>query len=226
MKLKYTLPIFLAIAFCGCKQNNESILLRLKYKKGEEKTFTLDQNASRTGAMDMHNQIVIAFLVDSVASNGTYIMTARLKGIKMDSKAGEIVEHYDSHDKYTDMDENAQAMDKTLDAAFSAYYDISVDDRGNVVSPFKTSVVGADAPIDMSEIQLIYPEHKVKVGDRWTGSRKNKLLSTVNQYTYTVSDITPQRVIIKVNADIKGIKALTGDMKAEGEYVIDKPTAN
>lgn len=222
MKLNY-LFLFAGLSLCACKRNTESVLLRLKYYSGDEKNFVLDQNASSGSLMKMHSQTEISFMVDSATSNGVYVMTARVKGLKMDTEGAGATQHYDSRDKYTNMNENALELDKTFRSVLDAYYNVSLDDRGRITAPLKAP--GAEAPIDMAEVQLEYPEKNIKIGDSWTGERVNKLFGSTNKYTYTVSDITKDKVFLKVNVDIgdiKGLQKLTGKLKGEGEYEINR----
>lgn len=223
MRFKIYLALIIATALFSCHKNEESVLLRLKYKKGDEKTFVIEQNASGSAYVNIHFQTQIAFTVDSVIKNGTeIIMIARLKSLKSDTKTGETIEHYDSNDKPQDMDEAAKEMDAKLQSSLNSYFDISFNDRGEVVKPFSASLKGVGEPIAPTDVQLVYPEQKVKIGDTWSDERENKLLSTTNKFTYAISDITKDNVIIHVAALIQGFKSLAKDANAEGEYIINR----
>jgi len=223
MKIKYIALLLSVCILLSCNKNNESVLLRLKYNKGDEQVFELDENAIAGTYFSMHNQTEVSMIVDSVTNNGnSIVMTAYLKSVKSDTKTGEKIEHYDSNDKYSDMDEEALALDKTLQEALHSYYSIEFNSRGEVTRPFSLAGKSVAAPVDAAKIQLIFPDEKVKVGYSWAGQPQTTFLSTTNTYTYTVTDITKDNVIIHVDANIQGFKSLTKDHKAEGEYVINK----
>jgi hypothetical protein len=219
--------ILLIVFLCSCK-NKESILLKLKYNTGDEHHYVLQQKTLGASTINMNTETEVRFTVDSVIDNGeAYLFYVDLVSIKTDSNIGGTLEHYDSNTSITDMTADALETHKLMNDALKSNYSITISNKGAVVIPFHYLFGGpSDSPVDIGMMQLPFPDKKVNVGYSWTAKRKNPLLSTTNSYTYIIDDITKDNVIVRVEAIIQGLKPITKDTEATGEYIINRKNGN
>lgn len=200
------------ISACGDKQS-DGIKLRLNYPEGFEQVIISEIITKGSFTSDLENIIELKLKLDSVINHETYLFTARFLRMrsKMVSSAG--TETYDS-----DKESSFPAIDRVLRSPLT----IQINRRGMIVQPFQFagSQENAASLIDMSIIQIVFPEREVKVGDTW----KNESTSSggVTKRTFELKEVTDSEVKIAVTGSIKDAMGRTFSKKLKGEYRLDR----
>jgi hypothetical protein len=221
-RLFATVVVFTTLTACNSSSSDEKIDLQLNLKKGDEHII-VSETTTEGNSMDVKNIMAIKFRVDSVAEN-EFFLTANVMRIQSEMKMGEDSESYDSQKDPATMTSGERSMHREFAALLESPLTISIDKKGKVVKPFKftNGETPEEPPIDMSAVQIPFPDHAVKSGDEWTSERPTPLTSTTTKVTYKIKEIAKDKIIVKVEAAIAGVNGLLEDNKAEGEYVLDR----
>jgi hypothetical protein len=234
-KMKQLTAVILLMAFLiGCK-SDESVLLRLRFKKGDEQTFIIHVKAKCSASTYLDSRIEASYIADSVINDSQYYLTSKINAVKTDIK-GELMDqnvevHYDSRKSLVDMGQAERDMDSKLDKLISSYYNITFNEKGEAEKPF--TVFGKEVlqPFGPALVQLSFPVKRVKVGDSWTVKIKNpftnpttNLISSDVTFNYVVDNITKDNVIIDVQLDIDFNGDASKHMQGKGNYTIDRVT--
>jgi hypothetical protein len=204
--------------FSACSdKKSDGIRLRLNYPKGFEQVIISEITTSGSSISNIENIIEMNFKLDSVINNETYLFTARVLRMrsKMVTDAG--TETYDS-----EKENSFPAFERLVRSDLT----IQINRYGKVVQPFlfAGSQEKAGSVIDMSKIQLIFPDKELKVGDTWKSEGKNELVSGLTRTTYELKEVTDTELKIKVIAKIEDGTGMLGDKQLKGEYILDRKT--
>jgi hypothetical protein len=227
--------LFLLIIFlAGCK-SSESVLLRLKFKKGDEQAFIIHIKAKCSTSTYLDSRIEANYIADSVINGSQYYLTSKINAIKTDIK-GELMDqnvevHYDSRKSLADMGQAERELDNKLNKLLSSYYNITFNEKGEVEKPFTVFGKEVVQPFGPTLIQLPFPEKKVKVGDNWTVKIKSpftnattNLIASDVTFNYVINNITKDNVIIDAQLDIDFNGDISKHMQGKGKYTIDRVT--
>lgn len=228
MKLIKQVRLFaFLVLIASCSQNTEEIILKLDKKVGDEQIIVSSTETSRGALMSMNNNIEVLFKVSEHQGN-MYTLTSDVLAIKTEIKMGDDVESYDSKKEESKMTNDERSMHAEFKDILDSEFTISMDERGNIVKPFHYANGNiVEGPIvDMSNIQIVFPETKVKVGTTWENEKTNPLTAQKTKSIYKIKNITDKEIIISVSSTITGISGLLNENKATGEYILDKKTCN
>jgi hypothetical protein len=224
MNLRIVL-FLLAISLIGCK-SHEPILLRLKYAKGDERNFTLKIKCFCSRDLYLNSEVGASFHVDSVTHNSDYLITSRVDAIKMDFHVDDIINNELSQ-KY---DSNDGLPNDKYDAILDGYYTFVLNNMAEVTDGYHLGKSPQLLPFNIGIVQLTYPEKKVGIGDSWTTDINLPLTGTGTRlfvtnctFTYTINNITDDKVIIDVEAKINSREQMNGvakSLSASGAYTI------
>ncbi len=235
-------PKFFAIGLCvilfGCK-SKESVFLKLKYDKKNNDAFVIavKLKCSSENYIDLETHAHLT--LDSAVNNSRYFLTAKVDAIRNDVEFGGLFPmtrslHYDSQKSYGEMSNEERQVDDQLDALKLNYYHVTMDQWGNVATPFTVIGKPADPPFGMGLVQIPFPDKKVKVGDTWTRSLQNpmktslaRLMSSDYTFIYTINDIKPDQVLIDVEMKVSSrgmYKTQATGFDAKGSYTVDRNT--
>ena len=217
---------FLILA-SSCAQNSEEIQLKLDRKVGDKQTIVSATETSSGAMLSIKNTMEVSFEV-SAYNGSVYTLTSNLLRIKSETKMGDDIENYDSDKEESSMSFSESSMHSEFKTLLDSTFLISIDNKGNVVKSFHSQNGDlVESPIvDMSNIQIIFPDTKVKVGSKWENEKTNPLTTQLTKTTYTIKDINDQEIIISVRATIAGFSSLMGDSKVTGEYILERKTCN
>lgn len=226
--------ISLIIFLAGCK-SNESVLLRLRFKKGDEQTFIIHVKAKCSTSTYIDSRIEANYIADSVINGSQYYLTSKINAVKTDMKGelmGQNVEvHYDSRKSIAEMGQTERDLDSKLDKLISSYYNITFNEKGEPEKPFTVFGKETVQPFGPALVQLSFPAEKVKVGDSWSVKIRNpfanpttKLTASNVTFKYVINDITKDIVIIDAQLDMNIDGDASQHMQGTGKYTIDRVT--
>ncbi len=215
------------ILFSSCSQNKEEINLVLQKNVGDKQTIVSTTETSSGALMSLKSTTEIDFTV-SEANDTVYTLTADVLRMVYETKMGNEIENYDSDKKESEMTSDEKFMHSEFKDILDSEFEISIDNKGNISEPFHyLNGDAAESPVDMSNIQIIFPETKVKVGSIWENERTNPLTSSKNKAAYRIMDISDKEITIAVSLIIsESLGGLLKENKATGEYILDRKTCN
>jgi hypothetical protein len=202
----------------GCSQKNgNGIRLQLNYPKGFEQVIISEITTSGSSYTNLHNIIDMKFRLDSVINNETYLFTTRVLRMRsvMESSAG--TETYDS-----DKESSFPSFDRLIHSDLT----IRINRNGRIVQPFQfaNSQENAGTVVDMSKIQLIFPDKALNVGDTWKSEGSNEITMGLTRTTYELKEVTDTEIKIGVGTKIEDGTGMLGNKRLKGEYVLDRRT--
>src|SRR3569833_436773 len=141
-------PKFFAIGLCvlllGCK-SKESVFFKLKYDNKNDDAFaiTIRLKCSSEDYIDLETHAHLS--LDSAVNSSRYYLTAKIDAIRNDVEFGGLFpmtrsSHYDSQKSYGEMSNEEREIDDQLEGLKTNYYNITMDQWGNAVTPF--TVIG------------------------------------------------------------------------------------
>ncbi|HEX7844639.1 MAG TPA: DUF6263 family protein [Chitinophagaceae bacterium] len=231
MRIKNARKIFLlsavaALSACSSNSNKEKISLELKLTPGEKQTIISRVETNGGPMMQINNSIVTDFEVVGIDSQNLYRLVADIKQISTETKIEGQTESYDSERDEADMTSDQKSMHAEFKDILNSTFTLSLNKKGTIVNPFEYSDGRpVTAPIvDMDNIQLVFPDKKVAVGDSWEKERNNSLTGQKIKSVYTIKDISGRQITIKVRSTISGLSSLLQETKTIGQYILDKET--
>jgi len=216
------------ILFISCSQNKEELSLELHRKIGDEQTIVSMIETSKGSLLNVKNIIEVKFIVSSI-DNTVYTLKSDVLSIKTEiNMNGDVVESYDSEKEVSQMTADEKSTHLELKNILDPEFEISIDKSGKIIKSFHLlNGEMIDASImDMSNIQLIFPEKKVRVGSRWENEKTNPITQQKTKSIYRIKDITDKEIIISVNSTISEISGLLDKNTVKGKYILDKKTCN
>lgn len=206
MKRIFTL-LLLTVTLISTAQ--ESVLLRLNYKKGDAylMKMTLNQNMGQGVMlvnMGMDMKIDVKEAKDKIYDTEMSFvkMTMEMKGNGMDIK-------FDTDANDEDLDEQGKAMKSQIAPVLDMVIGAKINDLGETID---MKIIKGEGRLDQfkqSNNTVAYPKDPVKVGTTWTEKKENKGMNM--NYTYTVKSINENAVMLTVAGDVTG--AATGSFK-------------
>lgn len=177
----------------------ESVLLRLKYKKGDVYSIKMNQSIN-SPAMMMGMNIDMGMSVLSVDKN-VYTSEMKISKMTMDMMQGGMQMSYDSTQKEEDLDEMGKMMSAQMSPMLKVVITAKTNDLGkNLETKVEPNMPNAEQ--FGSRGSVAYPEKAVKVGDTWTDEKEAQGMKTAMEYK--VTKITKDKVFLEVSGKITG----------------------
>lgn len=225
-KLLRTFPLlFITLLFaCADTGNNEEIDLILKYNPGDTQTITYRESAT-SKLVELKNEMQILFKVSSIDPDGsTYHFEVDLLEVSTESGKGDDMESYNSKQDFTQMNSEQRLMHIEFKPYLQNLLTISIDKKGHVVEPFELLT---DMPlheneplIEMSQVQIPFPDHKVSEGSKWSSSfDRDDLIPVHRDSEFTVEEISADEIIISVESEIE---SMVGPNTMTGKYILNR----
>lgn len=221
MRLPFLLIYTVLLFSSACSNSSENIDLELKYNKGDE--FIIVTTTEATSPDISYNSYEeLKFIVDSITKQG-YVMRLNVVEIKNESTINGKKETYNSSKNESEMSEQEKEMHEEFRSTLDAIWKFGMNRKGKITSPFQyIDGTPTELPLDMENIQIVFPSKSLQVGSTWTNEKENQLTSAKTSSTYTIKSITADKITITVEAKIGGVKGLINDSKATGEYILDR----
>ena len=193
----------------------EKVLLRLNYEKGESYTMDMKMNqVMGAGLMTNKMNIVMNQKITSVTGD-SYNATVKFDRMTMDMSQGGMNVSYDSSKKESELDEAGKVMKTRMDPTLKTIISMKGNNLGEVLeSKAEPNIPGAGDYANESSV--VYPKHKVAVGDTWTMTKSKNGLDM--NFEYKVKSIEANNVVLEIGGKVAGIGA--GDIK--GSMNIDR----
>lgn len=207
--------VALLLGFTLISVAQEKALLRLNYEKGDVYTVDLKINQIM-GAGIMTNTTLIQMNNEITNVEGaTFESKSKITRMTLDMNQGGMKMSYDSDKKAEELDDMGKMMMANMKPMLEAVIITKGDNLGNINEvSIEPNVPGANDLTNQST-SIIYPKEEVAVGETWTMSKSNKGMDF--NFEYTVSSITPKKVVLDVSGKISGIAegTITGSMNIE-----------
>lgn len=197
----------------------EKVLLRLNYEKGDVYEVNASVNQDMGGLMKMGINMSMQLKVTDVKEE-TYITEASFNGVKMDMETMGQKMKYDSNMKESEMDDFAKSAHGEMKELLETRIAFEYDKLGKIIEASLLSKKGNAKDFEDNMNSMVLPKEAVQVGSKWSEERSTKAGLKMN-YEYEVTEITKDKVEVKVTGTISGEKDAIS-----GVGSIDRKTGN
>lgn len=191
----------------------ESVVLRVKYKKGDTFLMKMSQTMTTAGMLMTNNMDMAMEVLDS--ENNIFTSKIKITKVAMDMMQGAMQMSYDSSKKNDDLDQMGQILKTQIDPLLQVIVTQKTDQFGDILEiDITPEVQGSEQFKNQSGIS--FPKKAVKVGDTW--SNENEAQGMKTSIEYKVTRITKEKVFLTANGTVSG--AGTGTLK--GTFEVDR----
>lgn len=221
---KLFILFFVASCFITCKNtSDEPILLRINLKKGEkfDIKYTLKSRDEKTPfTIESKSKV----WVDEVYGN-IFKCRVNVLSLKMESKTSDGEISYNSSKKTEEMSLNELSFHEKFKDNINKDYLFEVNAKGGVSTTFTDEngnyAYSDDIPVDLDGFFPDFPDKSVKPGETWDGNGKSINGNDYLKITYTLEEITKNKVIISF-VSVSNKLYTESEAIAKGKYIIDK----
>ncbi|AXG69406.1 hypothetical protein KORDIASMS9_01628 [Kordia sp. SMS9] len=228
------LTVVLFLVSCSSK-STDVVSSTLHFKKGFTQTlvFSTKTSANKMGSFEDANEV--HFQLDEITSDSMYLFTGKVTRMQYES---DIFGEKESLD--TEVIKALNSTKRLSETELEMYNDIkyyideeftfTLDKYGNIIEKAKftnaspmadQTIVAQYTPIPT----FSFPTEKLAVGTTWNYETSNPLIETQKmKFTYTIDDITEDKIFIDVNLEIDGLAGMLKKTTATGIYEIDRKT--
>lgn len=206
---KFLTLLLLASTFVSFAQ--ESVLLRLNYKKGDSYTMTIKQNVSSPQMLMDMTMTANQNIVD--VDGDIYNSETKFNRIVMTMMQGANELTYDSNMKDDELDQMGLMLKGQMSPMLDAVISAKGDKFGNVIEAKATpDFQGSE---NLGESNILYPEKALRVGDTFKMEKDSNGMTM--SFVYKLLSINKNEVVIDVTGKVSGMG--TGDIK--GTMTVD-----
>ncbi|WP_159950546.1 DUF6263 family protein [Polaribacter septentrionalilitoris] len=214
--MKKLLVLFLVtVSFAVQSQDQESVLLRFNYNKGDSYiiNMTLNQEMGALMASDMNfvmSQKIIATDTD------TFDSEMKIEKIVMQIVQSGTEVNYDSSKSDDELDATGKMMKSQMGPMMQALITMKSNNLGEVIeTKVEPNVAGLEDMSNQSN-NIVYPKKPISVGSSWDMTKTEKGMEM--KFTYTVKSITSDLVVLEITGTVSGL----GKGTISGKMNIDK----
>lgn len=209
--MKKLLILFLVVS-STISVAQESVLLRLKYKKGDVYSLKMKQSMN-SPAMMMGNNVDMEMSILG-KEGGVYTSEMKISKMTMDMMQGGMQMSYDSTKKDDELDEMGKMMKAQISPMLQMVITTKMNNLGKIL---ETKVVPNMPNAEQFSSQSVsYPEKAVKVGDTWNDEKDAQGMKTAVEYK--VTKITKDIVVLSTTGKVSG----AGTGTVNGTLEIDR----
>lgn len=228
--------ITMVLFLVSCTQKSTDVInSALHFEEGFTQTlvFGTATKANEMGSFEDMNEV--HFQLDEITSDSTFIFTGKVTRMQYksdmfgekESLDTEIVKALNTVDEMSSTElEMYNEIKHYIDKEFT----LVLDKYGNILQ--KPTYKDASAFVDASIVSqytpvptFSFPEGTLAVGTTWNYETKNPLIATQTmKFTYTIDNITADRIFVDVDMKIDAISGVLKKMNATGIYEIDRKT--
>ena len=193
----------------------ESVVLRVKQKKGDKFLMKMNQTMTSTAMMMTNNMVMTMEVLDS--EKDIFTSEIKITKVAMDMMQGTMQMSYDSSKENDDLDEMGQMLKTQIDPLLKVVISTKTNKFGEVLEVVvEPAIQGTEQFKNQNNVS--FPKEPLKVGDTWTNDNEAQGMKTTIEYK--VIKITKDSVSLTANGTISG--AGTGTLK--GTFEIDRNT--
>jgi len=212
--MKKFLAVVLLAAFTTVSVAQESVKLRLNYKKGDSYVMKINMNQNMP-AMSMNMKMNAK--VDITDVNGeNYLSETKFTKIDMGMMQGGMQMAASTEDKTEDLDVMSQQIKGQLDEMLTVIITSETNNLGEVINVEAAPNLPGMDQMKNQIGSVTYPEKALKIGDSWTDEKTEQ--GMVIKTTYKVKSISKDVVGIDITGEISGI----GEGKLSGSMELDR----
>ena len=196
--------------------SQESVLLRVNYKKGDKYVVKVEQktNSGLQGGMNMN--MTMSMLIKE-SDGKTFKTESKIMSILMDMIQGGQTMSFDSSKKTEDLDQMGQMLKIQFDPMMKATIINTISNLGESIDvKVEPSIPGMDQLLDQSS-SISYPKEKVSVGSSWNSEDKNQGIKM--KTIYKVLKISNGTVYLDIIGTVTG--SSKGTIKGEAEIDVE-----
>tara|TARA_R110002124_G_scaffold199052_1_gene365868 strand:+ start:5725 stop:6459 length:735 start_codon:yes stop_codon:yes gene_type:complete len=208
------LLILIVIAFTINTNAQESVLLRLNYKKGDSYEMNMKMSQDMGAAMSMDMGMKMKQNITNVAGD-TYMSEMKITQISMDMSQGGMNMSYDSSKSDEELDATGKMMKGQMEPMLQAVITVKGNKIGEIIETTVVPDIPGTSDFAKQSSNIVYPKKVVRVGDTWAINKSDKGM-TMN-FTYKVKSITKNNVLLDISGVVSGAGegTITGDIKVE-----------
>lgn len=209
--MKKLLVLFLVVS-STITLSQESVLLRLKYNKGDDYTAKMIISQEMGTTMSMGMNIDLDMKVTDVVGD-EYTSEMKFAKMTMDMLQGGNVMSFDSTKSDDELDEMGKMMKTQMSPMLSALIIAKGNNLGEVLEvKVEPNVPGMD---DLTSSNVVYPKEAIKVGSTWNFQKNQK--GMVLDFVYKVKSILKDKVVIDISGKVSGMTtgSISGSMEVD-----------
>ena len=193
----------------------ESVVLRVKYKKGDKFLMKMNQTMTSTGMLMANNMDMATEVLDN--EKNVFTLETKIIKVAMNIMQGTNQMSYDSSKKNDDLDQMGQMLKTQVDPLLQVIVTTKTDQFGDILENIVTPAVQGSEQLK-NQAGISFPKKAVKVGDTWTNENEMQGMKTTTEYK--VTKITEEKVFLTASGIVSG--AGTGTLK--GTFEVDRNT--
>lgn len=212
--MKKLLVLFLVIT-TTLSYAQESVLLRVNYKKGDVYLMTMKQTMDSPATVT-DTETTMSMKVTDVIKD-VFTVETKFTAVKFNGMQGATPMSYDSTKKDHELDQTGMM----LKDQFAPMLKMVVLSKYNNLGKVLEVAVEPENPIMEQQIKsqgMKFPEKKIKVGDTWKEETNQQGMKLVTEYK--VKEITTNKVVLTVSGTASGM----GDGTISGVTEIERAT--
>lgn len=236
MKKSLLIYTILVSFLVGCTQKStDKVNSALNFEKGFTQTLVFGTSTSASKMGFFEDKSEVQFRLDEITSDGSFVFTGKVVRMQYTSdmfgeKGSVDTEIIKALNNTSKMSEAEQEIYRDIKRFLDQEYTFTLDKYGNLIE--KTQFKDQSLFLDTSGIQnltvlatMSFPKEDLAVGVTWDYNTTNPLIESQKiKYTYTVDDITKDKIFIAVQMEMDGIGGMLQKTSAEGRYEIDRET--
>ncbi|MEM6722256.1 MAG: hypothetical protein AAF611_23215 [Bacteroidota bacterium] len=216
-------------------KSTDKVSSSIHFEKGFTQTLVFGNktNANKMGSFEDSNEVF--FQLDEITKDSMYVFTGKVTRMQYKSNMFEEKESVDTEvikslGNTRRLSQIELEMYNDIKPYLNEEFTIILDKYGTIVqkAQFKdaasltdTSIIGSYSPVPT----FGFPEGTLAVGTTWNCEKENPLLASQKwKFTYTIDDITVDKIFIEVEMAIDGVAGLLKKTSAKGIYEIDRKT--
>ena len=194
------------IAFTTISVAQESVKLRLNYKKGDVYVIKMNMNQNMS-VMSMNMKMDAKMEVTEIKDD-TYISEMQFTKIDMGMLQGGMQMAASTDDKEEDLDAMGKQLKGQLDQMLTVTITSVTDELGKVIgTKAEPNLPGMEQMTNQTG-SVNYPEKALRVGDSWTEEKTEQ--GVISEISYTIKSISKDVVEVDLKGDVSGVG--TGDI--------------
>lgn len=207
--MKKLLVLFLVVS-STISLAQESVLLRLNYKKGDKYIMSMNMSQNMGTMMSMNMSMKMSQEITNVTGE-EYVSEMKIANMKMDMNQGGMSMNFDSSKSDDELDDAGKMMKSQMGPMLKAVITSKGNNLGEVLSTTVEPNTPGTSDLTKQSSNVVYPKNKVKVGDVWSVKKDEN--GTKMDINYKVKSINKTEVLIEVTGEISGNS--TGTMRGK-----------